>query len=274
MAVRANRRSKSPRILVPATVNPTYREVLAAIAGNQNRCVSRRCRSIRGSGTIALDALDAYRGEDITALVIQQPNFFGVLEDVDPLTDWAHAARHARDRGRQSDVARDSEAAGRVGHAGRRHRLRRGPTARRAAVLGRAVLRLHDDAHGARAPDAGPHRRPHRRSRRQARLHADAAGARAAHPPRQGDLEHLHQPGPAGDGGDDLPVAARRRTGSRVSPPPASTRTARARRGADATSRRAARLRSAALPRGSAAARPPGSGRARGARCARHRRRP
>ena len=46
------------------------------------------------------------------------------------------------------------------------------------------------------------------RSRRAARLHADAAGARAAHPPRQGDLQHLHQPGPAGDRGDDLHVAA------------------------------------------------------------------
>ena len=30
-------------------------------------------------------------GQDFTALVIQQPNFFGVLEDVDALTDWAHA---------------------------------------------------------------------------------------------------------------------------------------------------------------------------------------
>ena len=33
----------------------------------------------------------AHDGQDITALVIQQPNFFGVLEDVDALTDWAHA---------------------------------------------------------------------------------------------------------------------------------------------------------------------------------------
>ena len=36
-------------------------------------------------------ALAPYAGQDITALVIQQPNFFGVLEDVDALTDWAHA---------------------------------------------------------------------------------------------------------------------------------------------------------------------------------------
>ncbi|MDR2195581.1 MAG: glycine dehydrogenase, partial [Gallionellaceae bacterium] len=31
-----------------------------------------------------------HAGEDIAALVIPQPNFFGVLEDVDALTDWAH----------------------------------------------------------------------------------------------------------------------------------------------------------------------------------------
>src|SRR5262249_41020813 len=36
-------------------------------------------------------ALAKYEGQDITALVIQQPNFFGVLEDVDALTDWARS---------------------------------------------------------------------------------------------------------------------------------------------------------------------------------------
>ena len=41
-------------------------------------------------------------------------------------------------------------------------------------------------------------------ARWQTGLRAHAAGARAAHPPRQGDLEHLHQPGPAGHGCDDL----------------------------------------------------------------------
>jgi glycine dehydrogenase subunit 1 len=30
-------------------------------------------------------------GQDITAVVIQQPNFFGLLEDVDAITNWAHA---------------------------------------------------------------------------------------------------------------------------------------------------------------------------------------
>jgi glycine dehydrogenase subunit 1 len=40
-------------------------------------------------GRTLVDALAKYEGQDITALVIQQPNFFGILEDVDTLTDWA-----------------------------------------------------------------------------------------------------------------------------------------------------------------------------------------
>src|SRR5215469_16545174 len=35
MAIRANRKSKSQRILIPATVHPHYRKVAAAAAGNQ-----------------------------------------------------------------------------------------------------------------------------------------------------------------------------------------------------------------------------------------------
>ncbi len=91
MAVRANRRSKSARVLVPANLNPTYRAVLAAIAGNQNLKIDLLPYDARG-GHLAASSLDQYRGEDVTALVIQQPNFFGTLEDVDALTDLAHAA--------------------------------------------------------------------------------------------------------------------------------------------------------------------------------------
>ena len=41
-------------------------------------------------GARCSNALQPYSGQDVTALVIQQPNFFGELEDVDALTDWAH----------------------------------------------------------------------------------------------------------------------------------------------------------------------------------------
>ncbi len=90
MAVRANRASKSARILMPRAVHPTYRKCARAIAGNQN-LVFEDVAYDPASGQTPVAALGARTGEDITALVIQQPNFFGVLEDVDALTDWAHA---------------------------------------------------------------------------------------------------------------------------------------------------------------------------------------
>jgi len=43
------------------------------------------------AGHILPDALAKFKGQDIAALVVPQPNFFGVLEPVDELTDWAHA---------------------------------------------------------------------------------------------------------------------------------------------------------------------------------------
>jgi glycine dehydrogenase subunit 1 len=89
MAVRANRKSRSLRILMPTTVNPSYRKVAAATASNQG--LRFEAVPYGPTGCTPVDALRQYEGQDITALVIQQPNFFGRLEDVDALTDWAHA---------------------------------------------------------------------------------------------------------------------------------------------------------------------------------------
>jgi len=71
-------------------VNPTYCKVTKAVAGNQNLNFETVPFDAK-QGTTLVDALKPYENEDITALVIQQPNFFGQLEDVDALTDWAHA---------------------------------------------------------------------------------------------------------------------------------------------------------------------------------------
>jgi glycine dehydrogenase subunit 1 len=90
MAVRANRRSKSARILVPVTVHPHYRKVAVATAANQGLAFEE-LPYCTAEGITPAAALGCYDGEDLTALVIQQPNFFGRLEDVDSLTDWAHA---------------------------------------------------------------------------------------------------------------------------------------------------------------------------------------
>lgn len=89
MAVRGNRKSKSRKLLVAGTVNPTYRKVTNAIVHNQQISLEE-VPFDNASGTTVTAALEAHAGEDYAALVIQQPNFFGGLEAVDEMTDWAH----------------------------------------------------------------------------------------------------------------------------------------------------------------------------------------
>jgi glycine cleavage system P protein (glycine dehydrogenase) subunit 1 len=88
MSIRAHRKSRSQRILVPTTLHPNYRKTaVATTAGQGVRLEEFACPT----GKISVKDLEKYSGQDITAIVIQQPNFFGQLEDVDALTDWAHA---------------------------------------------------------------------------------------------------------------------------------------------------------------------------------------
>ena len=83
MAVRAHRDAR--RILMPKTVHPHYRRVVQSIVSAQNIDLVEIDFDTKSgvTGEVA--------GEAFAALVIPQPNFFGCLEDVDRLTDWAHA---------------------------------------------------------------------------------------------------------------------------------------------------------------------------------------
>jgi len=88
MAVRLNRRSRSRRILIPRTLHPIYRKVVKTLTHRQNIVLEELDFDL-ASGTIDPDHLPGDPG-DIAALVIPQPNYFGMLEPVDALTDWAH----------------------------------------------------------------------------------------------------------------------------------------------------------------------------------------
>jgi glycine dehydrogenase subunit 1 len=90
MALRANRRNGSGRVLMPRTVNPFYLDVVQATTPAQGIAVDYLDYCPQ-RGVTLLDALKAFDGSAPTAVVIQQPNFFGQFEDVDALTDWAHA---------------------------------------------------------------------------------------------------------------------------------------------------------------------------------------
>lgn len=85
MAVRLSKRSR--RILLPANIHPYYRAVVHSIVKSQNIEVTELpyCQE---SGCLKLATLNNQTTE-AAALVIPQPNFFGGLEDVDALTDWA-----------------------------------------------------------------------------------------------------------------------------------------------------------------------------------------
>ena len=91
MAVRANRKTKSTRILVPRALHPAYRATVQAIVAAQGIELVEAAFDAKGGHTPVEQLEAAAAGGEFAALVIAQPNVFGVLEEVDTLTDWAHA---------------------------------------------------------------------------------------------------------------------------------------------------------------------------------------
>lgn len=89
MAVRVNKASKSNRVLVTGTIHPLYKETIETIVRTQHIELITLPFD-KNKGVTLLSAVEQYSGQDICALVIAQPNFFGCLEPVDELTNWAH----------------------------------------------------------------------------------------------------------------------------------------------------------------------------------------
>jgi glycine dehydrogenase subunit 1 len=91
MAIRIQKHA-AKTILIPTTVSPFYRQVLQTILSAQDIALIEIPYS-KDTGTTdqaALKTLVATH-KNAAALVIPQPNFFGILEAVDELTDFAHA---------------------------------------------------------------------------------------------------------------------------------------------------------------------------------------
>ncbi len=89
MAVRANRKARSSRVLVPRALHPAYRRALRGIVEPQGIEVVE-VPFDSGGGQTSTESLDALAAGGFAGVVINQPNFFGVIEAVDDLTDWAH----------------------------------------------------------------------------------------------------------------------------------------------------------------------------------------
>ena len=87
MAVRVTGRHKA---VVAATVHPEYREVLATYAKHQG-LPTTLVGYDRETGRVDLVALEAAVTGETAAVLVQSPNFFGVIEDIPAIAAIAHA---------------------------------------------------------------------------------------------------------------------------------------------------------------------------------------
>lgn len=80
MAARIQSKQKTKHFLVVGTLHPHYLETLKSIVEHQGLEIM----------VSSIEALPQ-NTDPFTAVILQQPSFLGTLEDVDAITDWAHA---------------------------------------------------------------------------------------------------------------------------------------------------------------------------------------
>ncbi|HLB42710.1 MAG TPA: aminomethyl-transferring glycine dehydrogenase subunit GcvPA [Gammaproteobacteria bacterium] len=88
MAVRLSGKKEKIDIFMPRSVHPYYQDTVKTIVSQQDIHLLEVPYQ-KDTGKIDVDALAKLMTSDTVALVIPQPNFFGVLEDVNILVDWA-----------------------------------------------------------------------------------------------------------------------------------------------------------------------------------------
>jgi len=88
MAVRITGRSK---VLVSRTVHPEYREVLATYAKHQGMPVTEFGYHAE-TGQVDLADLEATLDNDTAAVIVQSPNFFGIIDQVAEAARMAHSS--------------------------------------------------------------------------------------------------------------------------------------------------------------------------------------
>jgi glycine dehydrogenase subunit 1 len=87
MAARITRRD---HVLVARSVHPEYRQVLATTLKHQSITIDEFGYQAE-TGTLDLDALERALTDRTAAVLLQSPNFFGAIEDVQRAAELAHA---------------------------------------------------------------------------------------------------------------------------------------------------------------------------------------
>jgi glycine dehydrogenase subunit 1 len=86
----AERLTGRRRVLVARSLHPEYRDVLKTYAKNSGLHVEEIAYA--SDGTLDVKALKATLKDDVAAVVVQSPNFFGVIESFSELADVAHTS--------------------------------------------------------------------------------------------------------------------------------------------------------------------------------------
>jgi glycine dehydrogenase subunit 1 len=84
----ANRLTRKEKILVASTIHPQYRQVIQTYT--QNLGLSIEEIDFVNSGKINTEQLSKKIDEKTAAVVCQSPNFFGIIEDIQTISDIAH----------------------------------------------------------------------------------------------------------------------------------------------------------------------------------------
>jgi len=85
----AERLTGKRRVLVARSVHPEYREVLKTYAKNSGLSVEEI--GYTAAGTVDAKGLQDALRDDVCAVVVQSPNFFGAMESLGSLAEAAHA---------------------------------------------------------------------------------------------------------------------------------------------------------------------------------------
>ena len=185
MAINATGRDE---VVAAGTLNPEYLQVLRTYCWSQGLTL----HEVPGDGgRVTPQALGAALTAQTGAVIVQSPNYYGLIEEQTALVEATHAAGGIyvacnNPLAWRCSPARASSA--RISRSATHSRsASRCPTAARTPAtspLGKSLLR--------RMP--GRIVGASRRLARPAGLRDDPAHPRAAHPPRQGDQQHLLQP--------------------------------------------------------------------------------
>lgn len=82
--------TKRKKIIVSATVHPEYRDVVKTYADGQSIDI---VTAPHKDGVTDIEALKALLDDDTAAVIVQYPNFFGQIEDIQTIGELTHEAK-------------------------------------------------------------------------------------------------------------------------------------------------------------------------------------